>query len=356
MNKIGLITWHYYLNFGSVLQAYALQTVLTNYGQVEIINYRNPKFKKFSTAKNWTKIAMGYILPNSNRIIKNSFNLFFYQHLKKVSKLFYDLDKWKNTYDCIICGSDQIWAPNVFDPVYMLNFCDSSNTKKISYAASIGLNDIPDDLISQYRKLLSDFHFISVREESGAQLLRGKCGIKEVTTVLDPTLLLNPSEYTKIEKKVKNPNNFIFCYFLNDNNEYERRVRVYAKQNDQSIVGWSAKEKDTSYLGNYKWIGPQEFLWLIHHAKCVFTDSYHGTIFSLLYHKPFYTFERFKSDDPINQNSRIYQLDKWFGISKRIVTDTHPIEACEEFDYDKFEIDLKKARRISINFLKEALS
>ncbi len=255
----------------------------------------------------------------------------------------------------VVCGSDQIWAPNVFNPVYMLDFVPD-DIPKISYAASIGLNEIPDDLVGTYQKLLSRFQSISVREKQGAQLLDQRCGIKS-EVVLDPTLLVNADHWKKLEKKINRKDKYIFCYFLNKHHRYKGAVQAYTKRRGIAVIGCSANPEDASWmtiLGND--IGPCEFLWLIHHAEAVFTDSYHGTIFSLLYHKPFVTFERFESSDKICQNSRIYQLDDHFCLSQRIIRVTHDTEiVIDDFDYDMFERRLCELRKSSMEFLKRAL-
>jgi hypothetical protein len=147
----------------------------------------------------------------------------FQNRYLKQSKLFQDkwkINKVKNKYDVIVSGSDQIWAPNVFNPVYMGDFKKSKNQKKISYAASIGLSDIPESLIDTYKELLSDFDHVSVREETGKELLLNSCDCKS-KVVLDPTLLLNTTQYDKLLKKVQNIKQpYVFCYFLNKNHKY----------------------------------------------------------------------------------------------------------------------------------------
>ena len=160
-----------------------------------------------------------------------------------------------------------------------------------------------------------------------------------------------------MEKKVKGKNKFIFCYFLNKDHRYKQSVRKYAKKKGVEVIGCSANPEDTSWmtvLGNE--IGPCEFLWLIHHAEAVFTDSYHGTIFSLLYHKPFITFERFENTDKICQNSRIYQLDDYFNLTQRIIKVEEETELIiGGFDYDIFEQRLCELRKSSLEFLRKAL-
>jgi len=359
--KIGVITWHYYGNFGSMLQAYSLCETLKNFGDVKIINYKNPKKVRLENGiSRFLKFLMANTIGLFIKRFRYRFLCFEIQYFAETKLLSTktQLENEARRFDCIICGSDQIWAPNVFNPIYMLNFTDSATVKKVSYAASIGLNDIPDNLVCEYSHLLSDFVAISVRENEGAELLKRKCNIKNVSVVLDPTLLICKESYRKIEKKVKvlneHTNEYIFCYFLNSNHNYEARVKEYASRNGLKLVGWSANYNDKSWLGDYHWIGPCEFLWLVDHAKTVITDSYHGTIFSLIFGKNFFTFERFKQDDPINQNSRLNQLNIFFNIKNRIIaSDSSLMDS--KFDYCKFEKDLAKLRNESIDYLRKAV-
>ncbi len=354
--KIGVITWHYYHNFGSALQAYALQYSLCSYkNKCSIINYRDKRIEVYVSVK----VKIQILLTNLN-ILKKYRYPFTSFHAKFLNQTPIEhntenLHKIVSKFDAVLCGSDQIWAPNVFNPVYMLDFVPD-DIPKISYAASIGLNEIPDDLVGTYQRLLSRFQAISVREKQGAQLLDQRCGIKS-EVVLDPTLLVNVVHWKELEKKVNRKDKFIFCYFLNKNHRYKEAVQAYAKRHGIEVIGCSANTEDASWmtiLGND--IGPCEFLWLIHHAEAVFTDSYHGTIFSLLYHKPFVTFERFESSDKICQNSRIYQLDDYFCLSQRIIRVTHDTEiVIDDFDYDMFERRLCELRKSSMEFLKRAL-
>ena len=267
-----------------------------------------------------------------------------------------NLGTFTKQYDCLVCGSDQIWAPNVLDQSYMLNFCDGKKIRKISYAASIGLPTIPVGLIPSYQKNLHDFYRISVREEQGKSILQKIAGIN-AAVVLDPTLLIPCNQYMRMEQSLPIATEpYIFCYFLNKDHNYKERVLRYASNKDLRIIGVSSRESDNVWMKTLGTeVGPSEFLYLIHHADTIFTDSYHGTVFSLIYHKEFYTFERFMDNDPINQNSRIYQLDKWFGIEKHIVGYNQMIKTNESYNFESFETKLEEAKEISLNFLKEAL-
>lgn len=361
LKKIGLVTWHYYCNFGSALQAYALQTYLLNQGfDAEFINYRNEKYGRISWNKEFVKSTVSNIFMYSNGTIHNRLYypfLSFRSNYLRETRSIYDrkmLPRNAKRYEAVICGSDQIWAPNVFNEVYFLDFVPE-NVRKISYAASIGLNYIPEDCIVKYRELLKRFDFVSVREKAGEELLKEKCDIHAVT-VLDPTLLLDIDTWKKIEisaKEILEP--YIFCYFLNSSNSYQETIVEYAKKSGLKIIGISAKKDDMRWMNSAGNVGPCEFLNLIHRADVVFTDSYHGTIFSMLYHKEFYLFERFSEADPVNQNSRIYQLDRWFDIKGRILKGHKKPTDCQALNYDRFENDLASARKISEEFLKEAL-
>lgn len=361
MKRIGIITWHYYPNYGSRLQIYALQNVLIKLGfDAEIINYKN----KAMVHGNLVRILSSILIRIPKSLVSRlcpsllfSFNRFDRNHLKLSNTFYKSCNINYNSYDAVICGSDQILAPNVYNPTYMLDFV-SDNKLKISYAASIGLNKLPEDLVPEYTKFISRINYISVREEKAKELLLTHCGI-DSTVVLDPTLLVNINEWKSIEQPINLKKKFVFCYFLNKNHKYKTIVQNYAHDNNLSIYGVSENPNDTDWMTmfNKRIVGPCEFLGLINEASVIFTDSYHGTIFSLLYHKKFVTFERFSVDDSICQNSRIEQLAKYFDIHDNIVKACDTIKInINEIDYRKFETKLSGLREFSLNFINKALS
>lgn len=354
--KIGILTWHYYPNFGSSLQAFALQETIRSLGyDVSIINYHNPKYGRVSKTKdnvrNMLSASIGLIYPR-----------FRYPHLNYMRKYLlqtkpvYDeqgVQELSSQFDTVVFGSDQIWAPNVYNPIYQGKF--SPNCKKVSYAASIGLPEIPQGLVEKYKENLRAFSHIGIREEEGQRVLKNQCGI-DSEVVLDPTLILSVDRYKAMERKVSNVKEpFVFCYFLNANNQYRQSVEAYAKKHGLRIVGCSARNEDEEWMTIIKDISACEFLWLIHHSNSVFTDSYHGTIFSLLYHKNFRTFMRFAEDDPIVQNSRIRQLDQYFSIAPLIQNTKQDVSEID-FDFEKFETSLSQLREKSLSYLKKALN
>jgi hypothetical protein len=360
--KIGIVTWHYYVNFGSALQAYALQTIIEEYGYtVFFIDYRNPIFGVQSPKIDKLRNIFSHLSSD----FEGNFRKRFYQPFLQFRESYFhetkrtyrkeDLPNLVKNFDICIAGSDQIWAPNVFNPIYMLDFVPSQ-IRKISYAASIGLNEIPDNLISQYRKLLIRFSKISVREDVGKKLLLERCGINS-ELVLDPTLLIEVNKWRMLEKKCHGVNGkYTLCYFLNDENHYCKKVMEFIKLHEYKIYGISAKGEDSQWMNFLNKVGPCEFLWLIDNAEMIFTDSYHGAIFAMLFHKPFIVFERFQKNDIICQNSRIYQLTDSFNMKNIIynIDDYNPYIS-NDIDYGTFDNILKKLRRKSKKYLEDAL-
>lgn len=359
--KIGILTWHYYKNFGSGLQAFALQETIVRLGhEVNLINFRKFYSRPVSPIKRFLKKVLQYTVAKfSNFVYERTINntIVYQKKYLKQTKVFTipsELENISGEYDCLVYGSDQIWAPNVYTPIYMGAHVQK-DVRKISYAASIGLNDIPDDLVETYRTNLSSYHSVAVREQEGKELLKSRCGI-EATVVLDPTLMIDAETYKKMQRPVRGvKGKYVFCYFLNKEHKYREKVEDYAKKNNLQIIGCSDKVSDAEWLHMLTNIGADQFLWLINNAETVFTDSYHGSIFSLLFHKNLWTFIRFAENNPICQNSRIRQLQNNFDLEHRIVTAENDIDDSKRINYEYFEKRLAELRQESIKYLKNAL-
>lgn len=362
-NNIGILTWHYYNNPGSGLQAFALQETLKSQGfNAKLINYHDYVHGDVSCVKYKIKKLIISILVRIFPWARNRYSCYddirYYQ--KKYfteTKLFQNAKRLRNLaedFSSLVYGSDQIWAPNVYNPIYMGAYVPD-HVRKISYAASIGLNDIPDDMVETYKHNLSTFHAVAVREQEGKELLKRRCGI-EATVVLDPTLMVDVDVYRKMQRPVDGiKGKYIFCYFLNKEHQYRAKVEQYAKEHNLQIVGVSDKEDDTSWMKRLTYIGADQFLWLINHAETIFTDSYHGSIFSLLFHKNLWTFVRFAEDNPICQNSRIRQLQNNFNLAHRIINNNSEIDDTKLIDYEYFENRLAELRESSFTYLRNAL-
>lgn len=356
-NKVAILTWHYYQNFGSALQCFALQTTLENLGlDVKVINYRNPKFGSIDIPKENFCYVFASILQHISKRFKLA-NLTFrkkYIRETRLVKTPEEICGLSKCFETVIFGSDQIWAPNLLNPVYLGEYVDK-DVRKVSYAASVGLNDIPDNLVPKYKQALNEFYAISIREREGQELLRTRCGI-DSTVVLDPTLLVDVKVYEKIQRKVSGIRKpYVFCYFLNKEHKYKEKVEHYAREHNLQIIGVSDKVEDGEWMVRLTGLGADHFLWLINNAETIMTDSYHGSIFSLLFHKNLWIFQRFAEDNPICQNSRIRQLHINFNLGHRIITTTSQIDDSVSIDYNYFESQLNTLRVLSLDFLSNAL-
>lgn len=362
MKRIGIITWHFYNNYGSLLQTYALQTYIESLGNNAIIlNYR-----KFDCVlwKRIIKIILGkiekYVPYSLSQRLGLSFWSFRNKFLKQ-SKILLNrrmLSKESQKLDAVICGSDQIWAPSAYKPEYMLNFV-SDDILKISYASSIGLNDIPENLISEYKHWISRLNYISVRELQGADLLKRKCNIS-AKVVLDPTFLLTADQWNKIVTEPTLDEKYIFCYFLNKNHNYKEKVFEILENFDLlnfKIIGISDNKSDSDWMhSQINSASPEMFLGYIKNSYLILTDSFHGTAFSLIYNKDFYVFERFSSDDRMNQNSRIYSILGKLGLLDRIVSNSNNINGDLNIDYTSVNMKIMQERAASSYFLKKSLN
>ena len=213
--------------------------------------------------------------------------------------------------DIYLCGSDQIWNPffknGRNDLGYFLDFAPM-NKPRIAYAPSFGCSELPDPAKSNISELLSKFKAVSIREEAGSHIIKKETGMN-VPVVADPTLLFTSQEWETVEKKVDGvPEKYILCYRFSDNPETKKSIDDISQKLDIPVV---TLPLSVPALGdkNYQQVfnaGPAEFVWLIHHATLVCTDSFHATVFSLLFHTPFLVFlrENFAGNSG-NMNSRI---------------------------------------------------
>lgn len=360
--KVGILTWHYYPNFGSALQAYALQKTISQQGyDVELVNYRLKKYKTSSLKdkiKARTLILCDLISPTKANKLGWRFVAFQETYLRQSRRVYTETETKSlcRRYNIIVCGSDQIWAPNVFNPIYMLSIVDDDR-KKIAYAPSIGLNYIPDSLVDKYKYYLNRIDYISVREESGGELLRKEFDIF-AETVLDPTLLLKREEWEKLSVK-PTESNYVFCYFLNKEHQYKDYVLNIAHKYHAKIVTVSSNIEDKQwsnvFLNNGFEVGPREFIGYISEALFIITDSFHGTAFSILFEKQFVTLARFRNDDVINQNSRIINLLGKIDHIGQWVTDYTTKDSVATVDYSVVNKRLQKERESSMRFLTNSL-
>lgn len=335
--KIGVFT-HYYLsdNYGGNLQAYALCKVLHKLGHDAIqICYK----RKINNRASLIQKIFGFFRYRLKRIViqiyerdflekikdrKNAI-LEFNSHAIPHSTKVYDestLSELNDKFDMFITGSDQVWHPNVLCSGFLLEFCHDSK-KKTSYAASIATNKLDEESTIRLRKALESFSHISVRENDSLMIL-SDLGIHDCEWVLDPTLLLSADDWRTISKPIDLPQKYVLTYFLGDNEISRRKAAEYAKRNHLQLVSlpyllnqYRRCDKDFGDVQLFS-VSPEQLLYLIDHADTVFTDSFHATVFSLMFQKNFYVFKRNNSDKMTN---RIQSLLEIFGLSERFITE-----------------------------------
>lgn len=361
MKKIGIITIFKNINYGSKLQSYALQHTIKKLGYIgENISFQ------LNSAKKGNKILS--ILTNPSIIFRffsrkkyhkreELFNDYLRKNLNvsqySVDELIETEKNGSSVYSKFVCGSDQIWAPNQFNENFFLSFV-SEKQGKIAYAPSIGLPKIPLNLLEEYKKLISNIGFISIREKDGARLIKDIIG-KDVPVVLDPTLLLTAEDWKEHMVKPKSNSPYILCYFLGNNKKHRKWVDKLKMNTGYKIVVLPFVTRDY-FWGDEKAfeVGPKEFIGLIQGAEIICTDSYHGMLFSINLNKEFYAFLRFKEGETMNQNSRVLNFLENLELKNRVV-DLNDEAGNEKISWKKINNTIIKERVKSISFLKNAL-
>jgi len=369
--NIGIITIHKINNYGSVFQAYALQKVCEDLGyKVEIIDYNYPNSfhttRKYASHEDsqpnepkWIKMLYAIDLIKQHKRIEAFVNKF----QKLSSKQYNDPSELNNDaphYDIYITGSDQLWNPRYCngDPAFLLHFAPD-DALKISYAASIGANSIPEELKPQYKELLKRYTHISVRENSGVQVVNDVAG-KEATVVLDPTLLLSRDQWNLIATpKRLFKKKYILCYFLNytfNAFPYVDKLAEYMQKQTGYEIMRVARPPQRIGLPHTHYrvdASPEDFLALVRDAEMVLTTSFHGTAFAVNYGKPVFTVVQNKDASDSRQVSLMCNL----GLEAQILSikDSMPDRCRFIYDVQSEQMLLEKLRAKSVDFLKNAL-
>lgn len=341
--NIGIVTFTTGDNFGQRLQNYALQEIIESFGNsVKTIRRKDfrlsYKYNIKRQLKAFLNSEISIDLERSKCFKKFDDNyILYYKDIIDPVRVSLDL---KNNFDIFIAGSDQIWSPlsGDVDSFYFLDFAEDE--QKYSYAASFSVSELPENKKDEFQTLLQGFKNINVREQQGAMFVEKLLG-RTANVVLDPTLLLTPDKWTSIENKPRwfdVNKKYILKYLLGNENSNE--IEKYAKQNGLEVIDVLNK-KNKEYV-----IGPSEFLFLIHNAEIVYTDSYHGTIFSILYEKKFVHCVR--NDNLHDMSSRFNTLFNKLGIHK----DGLEISVSHE----NVNYNLEKEKRHSFEIIKKMLN
>lgn len=321
--RIGILTLQGATNYGAVLQALALREYLVRCGhEVDVIDYFTPEVYGFYDYHVFSKpVSARSIVSKALRRRRNerefkTFESFRREHLSFSAhcETREDFRTVCESYDAIICGSDQVWNPKAnggHNEEYFLGALDGSRVRKIAYAASFGNIDRAKGLEGNIARWLGDYSGISVREEEAVDFVSSLCG-KPVQRVIDPSMLLDAIDYERYEKPFDAPERFILTYMLGINDGMTRAVGEASRALGLPVVALGRKMPDSTFI---KDIGPGEFLSLYRRADAVITSSFHGTAFSLLYGKPFVTFGNG------GYNSRMETLLRVVGQMDRFTVD-----------------------------------
>ena len=345
MKKLGICACYQHKNYGSQLQSYATTVELARRNiDFEIIRYKkkttplllikslprllNPIFindRIIETSQKKMMLKLHPQLAQDNAVRNAAFDKFSQSRFKKLSPVYYGYEQLKEQskkYTAVMVGSDQLWSPSgITSNFYNLMFADD-NTVKISYATSFGVSQINPRYHKIYNTFLNRLNFISVRENSGKKIVE-ELSSNKAEVVCDPVILLDAEQWLKeIPNKRLYDEPYIFAYFLGKSAEYRDAVTKFAKQKDLKIVTephMDSYNKADENFGDYTPfdIGPAEFVNLIRNAEYVFTDSFHGSVFSMLYQKQFLVFNRYSDNSSSSKNSRIDSFCKNYVLSDR---------------------------------------
>lgn len=380
MKKVGIITVHCLPNWGSVLQAYALQQIIKRLGfEVENIDYRFPNEFHWERGKKWG-MKPPLTLRNMFRSIKNTamytMNLkarplmylldLFIKNNMKLSKRYInynELHKNPPIYDIYVSGSDQIWNPNTMlgDYSYMFDFAPAG-AKIISYASSFSCRNIPESMKPQYKRHLSRYASITVRENNGKLIIHELLG-RDAKVVLDPSLLLDGNEWRQLSmdgRKCILPPKYILCYMLAYTFSADEPMNILLTR-VQERFKWPVimlKTAPHNFKGeqfvlpkNYG-IGIPEFLYLIQNASIVVSSSFHGTAFALNMGIPLVALAKKNEDD------RIASLVSNIGLANDILVMESEVESkrfSPFYDVAKEQDRLNSLRKMSLDYLVENL-
>ncbi len=338
--KIGIITFHWATNYGAVLQCYALQETLKSMGHdVSIINYKPSKYDNnlwtFFRYRKFLNIAKYWHDLNKEKLIAK-----FRENNLHMTKRYSSLSSLQEEHlfpEILITGSDQVWNTSFLEggepngsTAYFLDF-GSSTARRIGYAVSFGVTKYPASLLSKIQSLTSQFYKISTRENTGVEILKS-LGINNVAVVPDPTLLLTVQKYKELMRK--------------DLSVSKSDCFVYLLHNRYDIIKSRLPKSSHTSLSE----GIEEWLYYISNAKFVVTNSFHGTVFSILFHVPFYVI--LPTLDNIGMNDRFYTLLSNLGLLDRLCLESEFVyNTIDVIDWDSVDKKLEEYRMVGMNFL-----
>lgn len=388
MKKIALVTCYFQHNYGSQLQALATQMICDKLGwpnETICIDGLKPEINRAKCRYFFSRCLDIHTIKDKMATVRKIFakktNADYARNLQIRDDLFSqfaqerfqlsqrynskaELGKNSVNYSAFIVGSDQLWLPsNITANYYTLNFVpNSTDIRKIAYATSFGVSQLPSKQARMAKEFLPRFDYIMVREKSGKQLVKQLIG-KDVPIVCDPTLLFTAEEWNSIlpqEKRIKEP--YILCYFLGNNPDHRVWAKNLAKVSHCKIVQlpnldeYVKSDEDFADFPLYD-INPLDFVALIRDANFVLTDSFHCTALSALFKKTFFCFRRYWDDGKVSTNGRLYSLLSSLNLSDRMLSAKEKVEVFlhSKIDYATTIQSIEQMRERSVKLLKDSI-
>lgn len=363
--KVANITLHAIDNYGSVLQTLATEHIFEQLGcEVLTIDYvretaqmnsvwRILKAPNLSIVQKGKSLISYLFFRDSER--SRVLNKFRNEHLHLTDQRFLSDNELKKGYpkaDIYCTGSDQTWnviCQGGIPKAYFLDFAPAE-AKKIAFAASFGIETVPEAFQSEIKELLSCYDAISVREQAGIDILH-KLGF-DATLVLDPTLAVDPLFWHELASPRLYNDDYILAYQLGRNLSFSKFMKDFAEYHNMKLI--HVRTRQDTKINNGECLTaptPQDFLSLIKYAKYVITDSFHCTAYSILFNRNFVNIM------PARFTSRIENILNNTGLTNRILHNYNDFKLCDEpIDYKPIDMWLSNEREKTITFLKNAIS
>ena len=362
-DKVGILTFVWSRNYGAKLQAWALQSLVFSLGfECEIISFRRKhdcrirvilKFLRKGHVGRFTRELAIDLLRWRKHLRLDAFTTQQMRLSPKTCFNLNDLAKLSERYSTIICGSDQVWNPELTlesQLCYLLDIPDRKDMLRIAYAASIGRSFINESMLEDFSRCLKKFDAISLREKSAITLIKSLAE-KDISSVLDPTLLLTMEQWTPLCADVDINEPYLLVYSFGSPSRLKKLAEQIAEERGLKIVSFHKKRHYRNEACRVPNAGPREFLGLFSKAQFVITNSFHGTAFSIIFKKAFFCMS---TND---KGSRLRDLLDSLDLGDRLVSDRSSKNATlgGEIDYIQVEDKLRILREKSIAYLKSAL-
>lgn len=380
---VGVCTKYFHENYGGMLQAYATVSMIEERGlEYELIQYKR-KQTPVSAVRSIPRLLNGVLLNDKyeallkkrgmkkhpdfsekDAVRMRAFRNFKETHFKKLSPIFngYDeLCKGAERYSAVITGSDQLWSPAGLPTNYYNLMFVPDNVRKISYASSFGVRQIPWYQKKRTARFLKRIEFISMREKRGSEIVNELTG-RTVPVILDPVFMFDQEGWEKlipVKKEIEEP--YIFAYFLGSNSEHRKVVKSAAKELRCKVVTLRHMDQyvpEDEEFGDYSPydVAPDRFLNLLRGASYICTDSLHGSCFSIIHKKSFVVFNRYAEGAKNSKNSRIDTLCENLGLQDRRYrkTDSLTDQLKAPIDYDEVEERFTKMKKETDEYLDKA--